>query len=87
LRLRIDARTALDRLAFGVPAPMLPRQTGERRPDGMRVFVAGQAERNRYSLKLARKAAASCLLKSAGRPLIRSVRGGFEVRGLPGTPR
>jgi hypothetical protein len=50
----------------------------------MRVFVAGQAERNRYPLKLARKAAASCLGKSAGRPLIRFVRGGFEVRGLPG---
>jgi hypothetical protein len=88
LRLRTDARTALDRLAFGVPAPLLPRQTGERRTVGfMRVFVAGQAARNRYPLKLARKAAASCLLKSAGRPLIRSVRGGFEVRGLPGTPR
>jgi hypothetical protein len=47
LRLRIDARTALDRLAFGVPAPLLPRQTGERRTVGfMRVFVAGQAARN-----------------------------------------
>ena len=52
----------------------------------MRVFVAGQAQRNRYPLKLAKKGRGKLLLKSRGRPLIRYVRGGLEVRGLPAAP-
>ena len=31
LRLRIDARTALTQLSFGVPGALLPRQTGKAR--------------------------------------------------------
>ena len=84
LRLRIDARTALDRLAFKVPAALLPRQTAKRRTIGfMRVFVAGQSGRRRYALKLARKGRGKLLLKAAGGPVVRSVRGGVKVRGLP----
>jgi hypothetical protein len=80
LRLRIDSRTELSRLAFKVPAALLPRQTAKRRTVGfMRVFVAGQAKRKRYALKHRGKA----LLKANGRPLVRYVRGGLEVRGLP----
>ena len=56
LRLRIDARTALSRLAFKVPAALLPRQTAKRRTVGfMRVFVAGQAAASAIALKLAPK--------------------------------
>ena len=85
LRLRIDARTALDRLAFKVPAALLPRQTAKRRTIGfMRVFVAGQSGRQRYALKLARKGRGKLLLKAAGGPVVRYVRGGVKVRGLPG---
>jgi hypothetical protein len=84
LRLRIDARTALDRLSFKVPAALLPRQTRKQRTVGfMRVFVAGQAQRKRFPLKLARKGRGKLLLNTPGRPLVRSVRGGLEVRGLP----
>ena len=84
LRLRIDARTELSRLAFKVPAALLPRQTAKRRTVGfMRVFVAGQSRRKRYALKLAPKGRAKTLLKAARRPLVRYVRGGLEVRGLP----
>ena len=84
LRLRIDARTALDRLAFKVPAAPLPRQTAKRRTVGfMRVFVAGQSRRKRYALKLAGKGRGKYLLKTAGKPAVRYVRGGLEVRGLP----
>ncbi|MEA2133751.1 MAG: large repetitive protein [Solirubrobacteraceae bacterium] len=84
LRLRIDSRTELSRLAFKVPAALLPRQTAKRRTVGfMRVFVAGQAKRKRYALKLAPKHRGKALLKANGRPLVRYVRGGLEVRGLP----
>jgi hypothetical protein len=84
LRLRIDSRTELSRLAFKVPAALLPRQTARRRTVGfMRVFVAGQAKRKRYALKLAPKHRGKALLKANGRPLVRYVRGGLEVRGLP----
>jgi hypothetical protein len=84
LRLRIDARTALDRLAFKVPAALLPRQTAKRRTVGfMRVFVAGQSLRKRYALKLAKQGRGKDLVKGRGKPVVRSVRGGLEVRGLP----
>ena len=84
LRLRIDARTALDRLAFKVPAALLPRQTAKRRTVGfMRVFVAGQSQRKRYALKLVKKGRGKYLLKAAGKPVVRYARGGLEVRGLP----
>ena len=84
LRLRIDARTALDRLAFKVPAALLPRQTAKRRTVGfMRVFVAGQSQRKRYALKIVKKGRGKYLLKAAGKPVVRYVRGGLEVRGLP----
>jgi hypothetical protein len=84
LRLRIDSRTALSRLTFKVPAALLPRQTVKKRTVGfMRVFVAGQAKRKRYALKLSPKGRGKLLLKAPGRPLVRYVRGGLEVRGLP----
>jgi hypothetical protein len=84
LRLRIDARTALDRLSFKVPAALLPRQKAKRRTVGfMRVFVAGQGRRKRYALKLARKGRGKLLLKAPAGPVVRYVRGGLEVRGLP----
>jgi hypothetical protein len=84
LRLRIDARTALDRIAFTVPAGLLPRQTARRRTVGfMRVFVAGQPKRKRYALKLARRGRARTLLSGPGRPVVRMVRGGLAVSGMP----
>ena len=84
LRLRIDARTALDRVSFKVPAGLLPRQTAKKRTVGfMRVFVAGQGQRKRFPLKLAKKGRGKLLLKAPGKPVVRYVRGGLEVRGLP----
>jgi hypothetical protein len=84
LRLRIDARTALDRLSFKVPAALLPRQKAKQRTVGfMRVFVAGQGQRKRFPLKLAKKGRGKLLLKAPGRPVVRYVRGGLEVSGLP----
>ena len=65
LRLRIDARTALDRISFKVPAGLLPRQKAKQRTVGfMRVFVAGQAQRKRFPLKLAKKGRGKLLLKA-----------------------
>ncbi len=82
LRLRIDARTALDRISFKVPAALLPRQKAKKRTIGfMRVFVAGQSQRKRYALKLAKKGRGKLML--SGQPVVRSVRGGLEVRDLP----
>ena len=56
LRLRIDARSAMQGISFKVPAVLLPRQVKAKRTIGfMRVFVAGERRRRRYSLKLAQK--------------------------------
>ena len=49
----------------------------------MRVFVAGQGQRKRFPLKLAKKGKGKLMLKAPGKPLVRYVRGGLEVRGLP----
>ena len=84
LRLRIDARTALDRVAFKVPAGLLPRQTAKKHTVGfMRVFVAGQGQRKRFPLEFAKKRRGKLLVKGSGKPVVRYVRGGLEVRGLP----
>ena len=42
-----------------------------------------EPRRRRYSLKLSPKGHGKLLLKAARRPLVRYVRGGLEVRGLP----
>ena len=67
-----------------MPAALLPRQLAKQRTVGfMRVFVAGEAKRRRFALKLSAKGRGKLLLKAPGGPLVRYVRGGLEVRGLP----
>ncbi|HYM59023.1 MAG TPA: hypothetical protein VES79_13755 [Solirubrobacteraceae bacterium] len=68
LRLRIDARTALQRIAFRVPAGLLPTQTTRARKIGfVRLLIAGQ-KRRRFELVLPRKGLA--LLSGAGKPSV-----------------
>ena len=77
LRLRIDARSALTGVAFKVAKPLLPRQVKKARTIGfMRVFVAGQSGRKRYSLKLGKKGKKSPLVAGAGKPTVKLAGGG-----------
>ena len=83
LRLRIDARTALERVAYKVPAGLLPKQTTKVRKVGfVRFFVAGGA-RQRFDLTLPRKGTKPALLSGSGKPAIAYVRGGLEIAGMP----
>ena len=84
LRLRIDARTAMQRISFKVPAGLLPRQVKKTRVIGfMRVFVAGERGRRRYSLKLAKKGKKTPLVVGAGKPTVKMRKGKIDVIGLP----
>ena len=83
LRLRIDARSALTGVAFKVAKPLLPRQVKKPRTIGfMRVFIAGQSGRKRYSLKLGKKGKKSALVAGAGKPTVK-LKGGGVVRHRP----
>ena len=84
LRLRVDARRALEQLAFTVPAALLPKQTASPRTIGfVRVWVAGSSKRQRYALELPRRGAAAVALGGKGRPTVRYANGGVKVTGLP----
>jgi hypothetical protein len=84
LRLRVDARRALEQLAFTVPAALLPKQTASPRTIGFaRVWVAGSSTRQRFDLKLPRRGAAAVALGGKGRPTVRYAGGGVKVTGLP----
>jgi hypothetical protein len=84
LRLRIDARSALRALSFGVPAGLLPRQTAKPRTVGfIRLFVADAAKPVRYPLTLPARGARSVMLAAKGRPTVTLRRGGLQVTGLP----
>ena len=80
LRLRVDARTALQRIAFAVPSALLPRATTTRRTVGfLRVYTEGA--RRRFAIALPRKGAAGPLL--GGRPVVRRTRHGVVISRLP----
>jgi Protein of unknown function (DUF3344)/Ig domain of plant-specific actin-binding protein len=84
LRLRIDARSALRALSFGVPAALLPRQTAGARTVGfIRLFVADAAKPVRYPLTLPARGARTAMLAAQGRPTVTLRRGGLKVAGLP----
>ena len=84
LRLRVDARRALEQLGFTVPAALLPKQTASPRTIGfVRVWTAGSSKRQRYDLKLPRRGAAAVALGGKGRPTVRYAAGGVKVTGLP----
>jgi predicted actin-binding protein len=84
LRLRLDARTALTQLSFGVPAALLPKQTAKPRTVGfIRLFVADAAKPVRYPLTLQARGARSVMLAAKGRPTVTLRRGGLKVTGLP----
>ena len=84
LRLRVDARRAVTKLAFAVPAALLPRQTASPRTVGfVRVWAAGSSKRQRFDLKLPKRGAAAVALAGSDRPTVRYVRGGLQVSGLP----
>jgi hypothetical protein len=84
LRLRIDARTAMSGIGFKVARPLLPRAVKKPRTIGfMRVFVAGESGRRRYSLKLPKKGPDKVLVSGAGKPLVKLAGGGINVSGLP----
>jgi hypothetical protein len=81
LRLRIDARTALQRIAFSVPAGLLPRQTTKVRKVGfVRFFIAGQKPR-RFELVLPHKGIA--LLSGSGKPAVTIGTAGVKVTRVP----
>jgi predicted actin-binding protein len=84
LRLRIDARTALTQLSFGVPAALLPAQTAKPRTVGfIRLFVADAAKPVRYPLTLPARGVRTAMLAAQGRPTVTLRRGGLKVAGLP----
>jgi len=84
LRLRIDARTALTQLSFGVPAALLPKQSAKPRTVGfIRLFVADAAKPVRYPLTLPGRGARSVMLAATGRPTVTLRRSGLKVTGLP----
>jgi hypothetical protein len=84
LRLRIDSRSAMQGIAFKVPGVLLPRQAKQKRVIGfMRVFVAGEAKRRRFSLKLAPKGKKTPLVRGAGKPTVTMGKGAITVAGLP----
>jgi hypothetical protein len=84
LRLRIDARSAMQKVSFKVPAALLPRQVKKARVIGfMRVFVAGERGRRRFSLKLAKKGKKTALVTGAGKPTVKLRKGKIDVIGLP----
>jgi hypothetical protein len=83
-RLRIDSRTAMQGISFKVPGALLPRQVKAKRTIGfMRVFVAGESRRRRYSLKLAPKGKKTVLVRGAGKPTVKLGKGKITVVGLP----
>jgi hypothetical protein len=84
LRLRIDSRTALTGLSFGVPAALLPRQSAKRRVVGfIRLYVAGVAKPVRYPLALPGRGARAMMLAARRAPTVTMRRGGLRVAGLP----
>src|SRR3954452_19005629 len=84
LRLRIDSRSAMQGISFKVPGVLLPRGVKARRTIGfMRVFVAGESRRRRYSLKLAAKGKKTPLVRGAGKPTVTMGKGKLTVAGLP----
>ena len=83
LRLRVDARTALDRLAFKVPAALLPRQTAKRPHDRLHARLRRRPEpAQALRAQARRKGRGSCLVKARGRPWSARPRRP-PVRGLP----
>ena len=87
LRLRIDSRSAMEGISFKVPGVLLPRQVKAKRTIGfMRVFVAGESRRRRYSLKLAPKGKKTLLVRGAGKPTVKLGKGKITV-GRPARAR
>ncbi|MDP9293160.1 MAG: DUF3344 domain-containing protein [Actinomycetota bacterium] len=81
LRLRVDARTALQRIAFRVPAGLLPKQASNARTVGfVRFFIAGQ-KRRRFALVLPRSGIA--LLGGPGKPAVTIGTAGVKVTRVP----
>ncbi|MGZ8648164.1 MAG: hypothetical protein ACXW08_06000, partial [Solirubrobacteraceae bacterium] len=83
LRLRIDARSALQTVSFKVPAGLLPKQTTKVRKVGfVRFFTTGQP-RLRFNLALPKKGAKAELVGGAGKPSITYAGGGLVITGVP----
>ena len=83
LRLRVDARTALRRIAFAVPAALLPSKSAHRRVVGfIRIYTAGQSTHQRFALVLPRRGSKLVAIGGPGRPVVRFVRGGVAVSRL-----
>jgi hypothetical protein len=84
LRLRIDSRTALTGLRFGVPAALLPKQTAQPRPAGfIRLYISGRSTPVRYNLALPKRGAKAVLLGAVGKPTVTRTRTGLRVANLP----
>jgi hypothetical protein len=84
LRLRIDSRTALAGLSFGVPAALLPQQGAKRRVVGfIRLYVAGVAKPVRFPLALPGRGTRVMLLAAKGAPTVTMRHGGLRIGGLP----
>jgi hypothetical protein len=84
LRLRIDSRTALAGLSFGLPAALLPHQTAKRRVVGfIRLYIAGKSKPVRYPLALPGRGTRAMMLAAQGAPTVTMRRGGLRIAGLP----
>jgi hypothetical protein len=84
LRLRIDSRTALAGLSFGVPTALLPQQSAQRRVVGfIRLYVAGVGKPVRYPLALPGRGTRAMMLAAKGAPTVTMRRGGLRIAGLP----
>ena len=85
LRLRIDSRTALARLSFGVPAALLPRRAPSAASSASSASTsAGRPSRCATRSALPRGAAhAGDAARRQGRPTVTLRSGGLRVAGLP----
>jgi len=83
LRLRVDSRTAVRKLAFRMPAALLARQGVAPRAIGTIRFVSAGGKKVSQKLTLPKRGGAAVLLKGAGKPTVSYAADILTVDGIP----
>jgi len=83
LRLRVDSRTAVRKLAFRMPAALLARQGVAPRAIGTIRFVSAGGKKTSQTLTLPKRGGAAVLLKGAGKPTVSYAAGVLTVDAIP----